>query len=800
MHARPRRAVVALITAVASVVTSVAFFALAPVPSAQAAANAIDFDPSDIVSDAVFFDWTTMSASDIQVFLSQKGATCQPGSDGTPCLKDFRQDTTTRSATDRCPGGYAGATGESAATIIAKVAQSCGINPQAIIVILQKEQGLVTASGSGLFASRYRSAMGYGCPDSAACDSTYYGFFNQVYSAASQFRNYALNPTRYSYRAGVVNTIAYSPTTGCGSSQVLIQNQATAGLYDYTPYQPNAAALAAGYNASSDPCASYGNRNFYLYFTDWFGPTTQRAPIGVVDSVWASDRGVTANGWAFDPDTTAPIVVHVYVDGRDVSAAWTSISRPDVAAVYKKGDLHGYSIFAPAAPGTHRVCVYAVDSAGLFAPEIGCRTVTVIDRPPLGVVDSATVAGGQLTVRGWAFDPDTTGPIVVHVYVDGRDVAASWTDISRPDVAAVYGNGDLHGYSIAAAASGGPHRICVYAVDTAGVYAPEIGCQMVNVVNRQPIGVVDSATVAGGQLTVTGWAFDPDTTASIGVHFYVDGTWTTATTAALSRPDVAAVYGMGPLHGYGITIPTTPGPHRVCAYAIDATGGVNPEIGCASFVGPDPGALARGAVENLTLNTTTATATGWALDPDTTAPIQVRAYVDGVLTGSTIAAASRPDIAATYSDGDLHGYTFAFIVPPGTHTACVRGVDANAGVESDLGCKTVTVAANAANRAPTGVIDWATASGGQLTVAGWAFDPDTSMSIDVRFTIDGTPAGDGLAAGLRPDVDAVYGDGAAHGYTIPLATPAGAHTVCLFGVDPATGTAAKLACTGYTAG
>ena len=95
MHARPRRAVVALITAVASVVTSVAFFAVAPVPAAQAAANAIDFDPSDIVSDAVFFDWTTMSASDIQVFLSQKGATCQPGSDGTPCLKDFRQDTTT---------------------------------------------------------------------------------------------------------------------------------------------------------------------------------------------------------------------------------------------------------------------------------------------------------------------------------------------------------------------------------------------------------------------------------------------------------------------------------------------------------------------------------------------------------------------------------------------------------------------------------------------------------------------------------------------------------------------------------
>ena len=26
--------------------------------------------------------------------------------------------------------------------------------------------------------------MGYGCPDTAACDAQYYGFFNQVYSAA----------------------------------------------------------------------------------------------------------------------------------------------------------------------------------------------------------------------------------------------------------------------------------------------------------------------------------------------------------------------------------------------------------------------------------------------------------------------------------------------------------------------------------------------------------------------------------------------------------------------------------------
>ena len=61
-----------------------------------------------------------------------------------------------------------------------------------------------------------------------------------------------------------------------------IQNQATANLYYYTPYQPNAAALRAGYG-EGDGCSAYGNRNFYQYFTDWFG-STQRDPAAEIDA------------------------------------------------------------------------------------------------------------------------------------------------------------------------------------------------------------------------------------------------------------------------------------------------------------------------------------------------------------------------------------------------------------------------------------------------------------------------------------------------------------------------------------
>ena len=51
-----------------------------------------------------------------------------------------------------------------------------------------------------------------------------------------------------------------------------IQNQATANLYIYTPYQPNAAALNNLFG-SGDGCSAYGNRNFWRLFSDWFGST-----------------------------------------------------------------------------------------------------------------------------------------------------------------------------------------------------------------------------------------------------------------------------------------------------------------------------------------------------------------------------------------------------------------------------------------------------------------------------------------------------------------------------------------------
>ncbi len=231
---------------------------------AQAASGG-DFDPGMIISDAKFYDGDAMSQGDIQTFLRARVPSC---ASGYVCLKDYVESTPARAADSRCSSLQASRL--TGADIVYWVGRACGVSQSALLVLLEKEQGLVTDSTPT--ARQFRSATGYGCPDTAACDSLYYGFFNQVYNAAHQFKVYQSTPTRWNYQAGRSNRILWHPNADCGSSQVTIRNQATAGLYIYTPYQPNAAALRNLYG-TGDSCSSYGNRNFWRLYTDWFGST-----------------------------------------------------------------------------------------------------------------------------------------------------------------------------------------------------------------------------------------------------------------------------------------------------------------------------------------------------------------------------------------------------------------------------------------------------------------------------------------------------------------------------------------------
>lgn len=275
-------------------------------PSQANAANAADFDPGYIIDDYVFYNSNAMDANQIQNFLLSKNPNCdywgtQSAADwGYPNLthaqiaeykrngtNGFSRDSTFHAPPYKCltmytqdtpymgaASGYCSAINaghRNAAQIINDVSKACGINPQVLIILLEKEQSLVTDKWP--LDRQLRNATGFACPDTAPCDPAYAGFFYQVYNAARQFKVYQAFPNSYNYRAGRTNNIYWHPDLSrCGSSSVYIQNQATAALYIYTPYRPNQAALNNLYG-TGDSCSSYGNRNFWRVFTDWFGST-----------------------------------------------------------------------------------------------------------------------------------------------------------------------------------------------------------------------------------------------------------------------------------------------------------------------------------------------------------------------------------------------------------------------------------------------------------------------------------------------------------------------------------------------
>ncbi len=253
---------------------------LAFVSAALPAHTASAFNAGRIIDDGVFTNKSSMSPSSVQSFLNSKVPACDTWGAQT---SEFGGGTRRQWAEARgysapftCLRDYSEG-GRTAAQIIYDAAQEFAINPQVLIVLLQKEQGLVTDTWP--LASQYKTATGYGCPDTAACDSQYFGLTNQIRWAGRMFRAIINNsPTWYTPYVLGNNYIQYNPVASCGGSNVNIQNRSTQALYNYTPYQPNAAALAAGWGTAS--CGAYGNRNFYLYFTNWFGSTTAAASYG----------------------------------------------------------------------------------------------------------------------------------------------------------------------------------------------------------------------------------------------------------------------------------------------------------------------------------------------------------------------------------------------------------------------------------------------------------------------------------------------------------------------------------------
>ena len=325
------------------------------------AISATDFNAGNIIDDSVFYNKDAMSVSQIQSFLNSQIPSCDVwgagrsghgnltraqyaqqimGWPGPPyvCLTQYYENPNT-GETSYEKGGGAFTGGISAAQIIYNAAQQYGINPQVLLVMLKKESAGPLTADNWPLKSQYKYSMGYGCPDSgpnysANCSAQKAGFYNQMMTAAWQLNYYKNHPNDYRYYIGQ-NKIQYSPDPNCGTKSVNIQNIATLSLYIYTPYTPNDAALRNYPGTAS--CGAYGNRNFFMFFSEWFGSTHGKFQIDMT----AANQAITSTYQKYKSQLGTPIsdmVPEYNTDGR----VWQSFSNGVIIWIASNG---AYPVF-----------------------------------------------------------------------------------------------------------------------------------------------------------------------------------------------------------------------------------------------------------------------------------------------------------------------------------------------------------------------------------------------------------------------------------------------------------------------
>jgi spore germination protein YaaH len=413
---------------------------------------------------------------------------------------------------------------------------------------------------------------------------------------------------------------------------------------------------------------------------------------------------------------------------------------------------------------------------------------------PFGNLETAFLWPGGVRVTGWAIDPNTTAGINVDIYADGKFITRTLAGNDRPDVGNIYfAYGTTHGYDTVINLPAGTHKICSYGINVAaGTTNPQLGCKTITVPTNNPFGHLERVSGALGVVTVSGWTLDPDTAAAIGVHVYVDGKFAGSSVASGDRADVAKVYpGWGATHGFTASVDVSGGTHNVCVYAINTgRGTTNPNLGCSTVQVSSGNPF--GNVEAATTAPGSVTVKGWTIDPNGPDPIGVAVYVDGHLAIDGKADVARPDVARVYpSYGADHGFSVtAANVPEGKHNVCVYGLNAGPGDANPLlGCRSVSVPS--AN--PAGNLERVTGGVGGFTATGWALDPNTADPIEVVLYVDGAKSLQQVASASRPDVAAAFpGFGANHGFSFPVSTKPGKHTVCAFGLNTGAGTTNTL--------
>lgn len=191
--------------------------------------------------------------------------------------------------------------------------------------------------------------------------------------------------------------------------------------------------------------------------------------------------------------------------------------------------------------------------------DYGQRDVVIKGQEPVGNLDSISVEGGKINLRGWAYDSDDySKDIEIEVYVGGDIGFGSCYKImtgaeSRPDVTQYFQEvKDKCGFNSSIQVNErGLKQVYVYAVDA---QKPEqkilvdYGIREITIEEQLPIGNLDSANGGAGVIELRGWAYDPDDySKDIEIEVYVGGDIGSGTcyktiTGSEARPDVTQYF------------------------------------------------------------------------------------------------------------------------------------------------------------------------------------------------------------------------------------------------------------------
>ncbi|PZS19739.1 MAG: hypothetical protein DLM57_03390 [Pseudonocardiales bacterium] len=99
-----------------------------------------------------------------------------------------------------------------------------------------------------------------------------------------------------------------------------------------------------------------------------------------------------------------------------------------------------------------------------------------------------------------------------------------------------------------------------------------------------------------------------------------------------------------------------------------------------------------GTLEAVTAKGNVATVHGWSYDPNaTSSALKIVVYADGAIVAYGPTTVPRPDVNAVYRITGIHGYSIPFHLSTGVHRICTYGINLGPGLNTTLGCRTITV-------------------------------------------------------------------------------------------------------------